>query len=97
MYLKYGCTKCRKTSWQIDLDTESGNHVLTCVQCGHVGVQEDVLKQRRGKNVSVQEKANTTNTVKRAGPINVPAAVSAGNGPAKNDGFANPKDAPRSL
>lgn len=48
MLMTFSCDKCCTDKWLVRYNTESKQHILSCVQCGKQTIIEDVFNKRRG-------------------------------------------------
>lgn len=57
MFFPFECRNCRKDKWTIRYDSEDKEHTITCANCGHEEILEDIFNsRRRKKNVSRKRK-----------------------------------------
>lgn len=55
MKLRFSCTKCGKSAWDITYLTEEKYHRIMCVACGDMTVLESVFGNRKISN-SIQKR-----------------------------------------
>lgn len=47
MLLRFNCGLCKDNKWQIDLNTNTKCHLISCLKCGHSEYLEDIFKGKR--------------------------------------------------